>query len=208
LTIIEAEAERERLAAEAFDRIRSGNHWRDWTYVAQGFEVGRNRAMREAHTNEPVGRGYNTAFARWMDRTPWARKIDKATRNHCLWIADHLVEIEAWRETLAANQRDAWNHPTTVRRAYERAQRAAVARDQGEPVLSPMAALKAELVKVQEECDQWRRRAKEGGSLFDLHKDSAEGIGQLIADECSPTRAAKIARTILAKLKEKQVHAG
>ena len=58
--------------------------------------------MREAGTNEPVGRGYNAAFGRWMDRNAWARKIDKATRNHLLWIADHLPQIEAWRETLPA----------------------------------------------------------------------------------------------------------
>ena len=60
------DADRERLAAEAFERIRSGNHWRDWTYVAIGLQVGREKAMRDAHTNQPLGRTYNRAFADWM----------------------------------------------------------------------------------------------------------------------------------------------
>src|SRR5262245_56689174 len=110
--------EREQKAAEAFERIRQGQHWRDWKYVAQGFEAGRSRAMTEARTNRPFGSAYNKAFARWMDAHPWARQIDKATRNHLLWVADHLVDIENWRETLEPEQRDAWNHPTTVKRAY------------------------------------------------------------------------------------------
>ena len=100
----DVEAERERLAAEAFERIRSGQHWRDWTYIAQGLDVGCNRAMRESYSNRPIGRGYNEAFGRWMDKHPWARKIDKATRNHLFWVADHLTQIEAWRDTLPVNQ--------------------------------------------------------------------------------------------------------
>jgi hypothetical protein len=116
-------ADRERRAAEAFERIRSGNHWHDWTHVARGFEAGRERAMREARTNEPVGSRYNQAFSRWMAGLAWATAIDKATRNHCFWVIDLWPDIEAWRETLTATQRDKWNHPTTVKRQYERAHR-------------------------------------------------------------------------------------
>jgi hypothetical protein len=36
-----------------------------------------------------------------------------------LWAADHRSEIEAWRDTLAQNERDKMNHPTTLRRKYE-----------------------------------------------------------------------------------------
>ena len=107
------------------EHIRSGQHWRDWTLVAAGFAAGRARSMREAMTNQAIGRRYNEAFGRWMDRNPWSRKIDKGTRNHLLWIADNLPAVEAWRETLAANQRDAWNHPTSIKRHYEQAIRVA-----------------------------------------------------------------------------------
>lgn len=205
----DVEADRERLAEEAFGRIRKGNHWRDWTYLAQGFEVGRNKAMRETHTNQPIGRGYNEAFGRWMNARPWARGIDKATRNHLLWIADHLVEIEAWRETLAANQRDKWNHPTTVKKAYEAAMKHKVAQEKGETVRSPMAEIKASLIQAQEEAHKWQRRAEEGGSLFDLRRDTAQDIARVLVKQLSPAKAEQIARAIRQELKQqKPAHAG
>jgi hypothetical protein len=127
----EVAAEHERLAAEAFERIRTGQHFRDWVFVGYGLVAGRTRAMREVFTNEPKGRPYNEAFGRWMDRQPnqWPRKLDKATTAHCFWLIDHLPQVEAWRDRLAANQREVWNHPTTVRRNYERAERGQGARE-------------------------------------------------------------------------------
>ena len=206
----DVEAERERLAAEAFERIRSGQHWRDWTYVAQGLDVGRNRAMRETYSNQPAGRPYNEAFGRWMDAHPWARKIDKATRNHLFWVADHLTQIEAWRDTLPANQRDQWNHPTTVKRAYERAMRIATAKEEGKAVASPQAQMKAALIEAQEDRDKWRRRAEEGeGSLFDLRRDTPEDIARVLVEACTPSRIEKIVQAIRAELKrQKAAHAG
>jgi hypothetical protein len=205
----EIEAERERLAAEAFERIRSGNHWRDWTFIAAGFDVGRQRAMRAAFTNTPMGRGYNTAFSDWMQSRPWARAIDKATRNHLFWVHDHLPEIEQWRETLPANQRDAWNHPTTVKRAYERAMKVQSEREAGKPVLSPTEALKQELAQAQAECDRWKRQAEESGSLFDLRRDRPEDIARVLVEACPASRAESIARAILREVKrQKGAHAG
>ena len=152
--------EHERLAAEAFERIRTGQHWRDWTLVAAGLNAGRDRAMREAGTNQAMGRRYNEAMGRWMDRNPWSRKIDKATRNHLLWVADHLAQIEAWRETLAANQRDKLNHPTTIKRQYENAMRVAELAKAGAPAkLSPVAQYKEALAASQEEVEIWKKRA-------------------------------------------------
>ena len=201
--------ERERLAAEAFERIRTGQHWRDWTLVAAGFEAGRARAMREAGTNEAMGRRYNEAMGRWMDKNPWARKVDKATRNHLLWVADHLAQIEAWRETLAANKRDLWNHPTTIKRQYENAMRAAEIKKAGAPEqVSPMAQLKESLAASQEEVATWKKRAQEGGSLFDLHKDTAKDIARLIVSECTPSRVESLVREIRLEQKRRSAHAG
>jgi hypothetical protein len=203
------EAKREQAAAEAFERIRTGQHWRDWTMIAQGFEVGRNRAMREAYTNEPMGKRYNEAFKRWMDARPWARAIDKATRNHLLWVADNLVEIERWRETLAGNVRDRMNHPSVVKRNYERAMLTAEAEAAGEAVKSPMAQLKEALIESETERDKWKRRAEEGGSLFDLRRDTPEQIARVLVENVTPSRAEKIAQAIRAELKrQKAAHAG
>jgi hypothetical protein len=201
--------QRERQAAEAFERIRSGQHWRDWTYVAQGFEVGRERAMRESHSNRPYGRPYNEAFSRWMDRNSWSRKIDKATRNHLFWVADNLVAIEAWRETLAANQRDAWNHPTSVKRAFERAMLEKAEKEAGRaPLKSPMAQMKEALIEAQTQADRWKRQA-EKGSMFDLQRDTPEIIARVLVETITPSKAERIAQAIRAELKRaKQAHAG
>jgi len=204
----DVQAERLQMAAEAFARIRKGNHWRDWRYLAQGFEIGRNHAMRVAYTNEPVGRGYNTAFSRWMDdpqHRAWTRGIDKATRNHLLWAADHLTLIEAWRDTLASNQRDRLNHPTIVKRAYEAAHRAEVARAAGEPaVLSPMAQIKEALVKSQEENDRLRRQVEKQGSLFDLFNDTPEMIARTVVESLKENRVERITKAIHDELKKRK----
>jgi hypothetical protein len=114
---------KEELAAQAADRIKSGQHFVDWMMVGDGLQVGRNYAMRKAGTNVPKGRGYITAFGVWMDTRPWARELDNPTRNDLFWCVEHRSEIEAWRETLEQNERARINHPTVMKRRYEAAQR-------------------------------------------------------------------------------------
>src|SRR6516225_347371 len=115
----ETEERKEKQAAEAAERIKRGQHWLDWMYIAEGLEVGRTRAMRRAGINRPYGSGYNRAFGEWMNEHPWARDLDKPTRNHLFWCIDHRNDIEAWRETLAQNERLRLNHPTAMKRRYE-----------------------------------------------------------------------------------------
>ena len=202
-------AEHERQAAEAFERIQSGQHWTDCAPARGLLEAGRQRAMRESYSNQPAGSAYNKAFGRWMTAQGWPRKLDNPTRNHLLWVADHLAEIEGWRETLATNQRMSWNHPTTIKRRYERAMQARVAEEKGEVVQSPQAQMKALLIEAQEDADKWRRRAEEGGSMFDLQRDTPKDIGRIVVGRCSPTKAKAIADAIRAELKlQTQAHAG
>ena len=126
------EAHKEALAAEADERIKRGAHWEDWCFVADGFAVGRAKAMRAAGTNRPFGSPYTRAFKNWMAERPWAKNCDNATRAHLLWVADNRSEIEAWRAKLAQNERDKMNHPTTLRRKYDAAHKVA-AKDPNAP---------------------------------------------------------------------------
>jgi hypothetical protein len=71
----ESEERKEKDAAEAAERIKRGQHWLDWMYIAEGLEVGRMKAMRRAGTNRPIGWGYNKAFGDWLNERPWARAI-------------------------------------------------------------------------------------------------------------------------------------
>ncbi len=210
-------AELDRLAADAWHNIKSGQQWTHWRYLAQAFAAGREQAMREARTNDPYGPPYNKAFGRWMDdpvRRQWANDkvkgaVDKATRNHLLWCADHMSEIEAWRDTLAQNQRLLWNHPTTVKRQYERAHREVVTREKGEDVMSPAAKMKAALVEATEDAARWKRRAEEGGSLFDVRRDTPQQIARALVENCTASRCEAIAKAIRDEVKrQKQAHAG
>jgi hypothetical protein len=82
-------------SGDVAERIKRGQHWLDWMYIAEGLEVGRVKAMRRAGTNRPIGAAYNRAFGDWLNERPWARDIDKPTRNHLFWCADNRNAIEA-----------------------------------------------------------------------------------------------------------------
>ena len=56
-------------------------------------------------------------------------------------------------------------------------------------MLSPQAQMKAALIEAQEDADTWRRRAEEGGSMFDLQRDTPKDIGRIVVGRCSPTKA-------------------
>jgi hypothetical protein len=148
----EGEARKEALAAEASDRIRRKDwmhraSWVDWCLIADGLAVGRDEAMRRAKTNQPLGGAYSRAFAQWMAERLWASNIDKATRNHLLWVASHRSEIEAWRDTLTPLDRDMINHPTSLRRRWEAAHKPAEA----DPNAPKKATTREALVRLNEE---------------------------------------------------------
>ena len=179
-TETESDARKEKLAEEAEDRIRRGAHWTDWMYVADGFAVGRAKAMRAAGTNQPYGKAYTRAFGDWMRERPWAReeRIDKGTRSNLLWAADHRSEIEAWRDTLTQSERAKMNHPTTLRRRYDAAHKVAAV----DPKAPKRETDKEALVRRNTELEDENAKLKrDGGSLFTLdssHKMIAKIMGE------------------------------
>jgi hypothetical protein len=199
----ESEARKEALAAEADDRIKRGAHWDDWCFVADGFAVGRNKAMRRAGTNQPVGSAYNRAFGDWMAERSWAKNTDKATRNHLLWVADHRSEIEAWRATLSRSERDRINHPTTLRRKWDAAHRPNAADHK-----SPKKETKAEALQ-RENAELWdkvKRMERDGGSLFDLNQTPLKDIAKIMGEHMGLGRLTRLQQEIgkeIAALKDK-----
>jgi hypothetical protein len=83
--------EREVLAAdgERWKRMGAGAHLQDWLSFNNGLAIRRRLAMRLAHTNRPVGRGYNEMFstlnARGWDRH---RRQKRDDRVHCGHVAE------------------------------------------------------------------------------------------------------------------------
>lgn len=181
-------------AAAAAERIKGGQHWNDWIAIAEGLAVGRQKAMRRAGTNQPIGAVYNRAFGEWLDAHKWARDLDKATRNHCIWCADNRDAIERWRATLAENQRGMINHPTTTKRRYE-----ATTKDKAEP--GAPRETKAQLVERELEAmaierDKWKRAAEKDGSLFDLKNDTATIIAQIIGAHVTPYKLGELVKAL------------
>ena len=80
----------------------------------------------------------------------------------------------------------------------------------GEPVLSPMAQLKAALIESQESEARWKRRAEEGGSLFDLRTRYApRTIARVLVGQLTPSKLEAVLKEARAEQKRlKQAHAG
>jgi hypothetical protein len=203
-------ARKEALAAEASDRTRHAHRqdwmhrarWEDWCLIADGFAVGRVEAMRRAKTNQPHGRAYALAFARWMAERPWASNIDKATRNHLLWVAAHRSEIEAWRDTLTLLDRGEINHPTSLRRRWDDAHKPAGA----DPNAPKKATTREALVRLNEELRAEIARLKRmmieqgDGSLFDLRRASVDDIVDVMGGTVPLDRFESLQRSMTKKL--------
>lgn len=206
ITMDELNEQKERAAAEAWERIKSGHHWSDWRVIAEGLEVGRDKALHETNSNKPFGRAYTTAFKAWLDQRPWARELANPTRAHLFWYVDHAAAVETWRDTLASNQRMAWTHPTTVKRKFE--QMTAIKNPEKSEKLSSAAKQKLEIIRLQEENDQLKKRA-DGGSLFDLKRDRPEDIVRVIIDTVSNGKLKQIIKLLTEGYKNKySAHAG
>ena len=190
-------------------QIKRGDHWPYWLAVGEGLLTGRHLAMRRAGTNVPVGSAYSKAFGLWLDAHQWARDLDKATRNHAMWAADHRDAIERWRETLAENVRARINHPTTMKRAYEAAHQDAKAEKPASDTSTQN--LEREIERLAGEFAVWRKRIETQGSLFDLKQDKVEDVAHAIAGNVSFERLTSLQEALaveIARLKTEREQAG
>jgi hypothetical protein len=182
-------------AAAAADRLKRGQSWDDWLKIGVFLNIGRNKAMLRAGTNEPIGARYIKAFSEWMAQYAWIGDIDKATRTHAMWCVDHLDDLARLRENMGLTQRLAANHPTTMRRKWDKAQK----EQDKAPVEKKeprSAALERELEAVAAERDKWRHKAEKDGSLFDLKQDSTKIIAATIASNMSIYRLRELAKAL------------
>jgi hypothetical protein len=104
----------------AWRRIKKGQQrlWRDWTLViGPGLMKARAEAMAIAGTNQPKGRGYNTAMADLLHEYQ-VDDMGETARAHIFKIMEHYAEVEEWR----AKQKDPGdlNHPSRVWLKFQR----------------------------------------------------------------------------------------
>jgi hypothetical protein len=139
--------------------------------VGEALDIGRTECMRLAYTNEPRGRAYNEAFSKWLTENGFA-DIDKGTRSRLAEIMANRPAIEAWRATLASNERQRTNHPNSIWRKWQVSH--TMPKGEGEPGVSTTDRLKLENVQLQEEVARIRANGGEAVSP----KDSAPNIAR------------------------------
>jgi hypothetical protein len=192
------------LGQAAWHRLKKGSTFEDWKQVGAAHVLahvlGRTAAMREAHVNKPEGRNYNAAFGRWQERCGF-EDLDKAARSRLFEMMDHLAKIEAWRATLTVTQRLDLNHPTSVVRRWKVA--TAKPKEADEHRSSPVQKLKDTIVDLQEQNDRMRREIADGGGDLWAPEDRPRDIAKIILSKLTKAKAEKVAREILAALKEK-----
>jgi hypothetical protein len=192
------EARIEREAEAAAKHLKSGQQWADWLAIGRLMVVGRNKAMLRGGTNEPIGARYNKAFGEWLDQRQWLRDIDKATRVHAMWCVDHLDDLERLRENMGQTKRESANHPTTMRRWWERQQREGGDKPATKKETKAQK-IERELEAVSAERDKWKREAEKDGSLFDLKQDPAPMIAKVIVAHVTPYKVNEILKALTAE---------
>jgi hypothetical protein len=185
-------------AADAADRLKRGQSWDDWLKIGVFLNIGRNKAMMRAGTNEPIGARYIKAFSEWMALYAWIGDIDKATRTHAMWCVDHLDELAKLRENMGLTQRMTCNHPTTMRRRWDKAQKE-LDKAPAEKKETRAQKVERELEAMSAERDKWRHKAEKDGSLFDLKNDSTKIIASVIVQNMSPHRLRELMKALEAE---------
>lgn len=194
----------EREADAALERIQRGQSWEDWRKVAELFTHGRKLAMLHGHANKPEGKGYNLCFSSWLDQHPKLRSIDKATRNHAMQCFDKIAEIDAWRVTLADNQRQTINHPTTVLRRFTASQRENAGDKVGEKKQTEREALRDANAELEGQVAKLKRTIEQSGeNLFSL-SDTAKNMAIVLAGNLSTGKLGELAKEIANELTKKR----
>lgn len=163
--------------------------------IGPAIMVGRQWAMRQAHTNQPQGQRYATAFQIWRKQRPNIAKLDQNTVTDLLWLLDDPERLEVLadlRQPSAVNAISPTASPITCRQRVRKeiARRAKLAdaqagNDVPEAPLSPMeklkrdnAELKGLLADAQERLEHLE--GKVDGGMFDLKRDKFEDIKAVI----------------------------
>ena len=130
--------------------------------IGRAFEAMQIEAMLRSHSNNPIGKRYNDAYALLEKPVPELARINKTDRNQFIWCWQQHAALQRWWDSKAQNQRDRWNHPDAVKRHY--------LADHGEPKQappgsakpgSPIEKWKAQVARLQEELDTMRSKNRQ-----------------------------------------------
>jgi hypothetical protein len=113
---------RGRRGAAALKRLERGDDFVSWRAIALDFSDGRQWAIGESGTSDHRSRAYRAAIARWKARNPWADdpKLAHPVSSYLYWWADHVADVDAYRDGLTDAEKTGFNHPSTIYKAFHR----------------------------------------------------------------------------------------
>jgi hypothetical protein len=196
---------------ERWKKMGAGAHLDEWLAYGPGLMIRRRLAMKLAYTNKPEGRGYTAAYGRLMlhDGMDWKDNTVKTSMTAVLWLHDdpeRMSILREIRETMTPGERSRLNSPISARQRVENVLKARVGGTEESVRQSPVANLKrrnAELERSLAHAEEKLAAAEaRDGSLFDLKRDKAEHIVQVIVSTVTEPRAKAIANGILAAYKK------
>ena len=186
-----------REGREAWRRVCTS--WNDWKKVGAAFVIGRTTAMRDAHTNVPKGRGYNAAFRAWQKKHDFEGLDDTGDQTRLFRCMEHLAEIEPWLAK-PENKKLRLNHPSTIWRRWQASLKPPASDDEKKP--SHVQKLNNSIAALQEENDRMKREIMRGGGDLWTPEDRPKDIARIIVGKLTKAKAEKVAREILAAVKE------
>jgi hypothetical protein len=173
-------------ASDAAARIKKGANLLDWFAVGAGFDVGVRQALEVA--NDKKCKLYQNAFHQWMILHPWTgeENFDKTTRKHAIWLHDHKAEVEAFLKAgFDTHKRQKMNHPTTVRRAYDKVYNPKKKKEK-EPEQEMGVITEEELQALYKERDALKREVAQLQKLIDEREWTAKDEPQPKEEETPP----------------------
>ena len=168
--------------------------------IGFAFEQWQLEAMDRSHSQNPVGKRYNDAYAALARPAPELTKVNKTDRNQYIWCWQYHETVAAWWSTVAQNQRDRWNHPDAVKRHYL----AAHGGDKEPRPVDPNEPVKETLreanVRLQERVDTLERQARSADNVSEGRdwdwKDTPKDIAAALF-KINPTKVVQIAAEVM-----------
>jgi hypothetical protein len=191
-----------RRAQEALKRVSCS--FDDWLDIAAAVQAGRTEAMRTAGINRPSGKRFAKAMAAWLHEHA-LDGIDKGVRSRLLECLKHRAEITKWRNDPKNAERQRFNHPNRVFEEWKKCKAEQAGFDLNDlKKPSAVARLKQVNIELQEKLYRAERElARGGGDLWDKD-DRAEDIAEIMVAKLTSNKAELVARSILAKLRERK----
>lgn len=193
----------------------AGAHLDEWLAYGPGLLIRRRLAMRVAFTNRPEGKGYTRAYAQLMqhDGLDWRDGTVKTSLTAVLWLHDdpeRMSMLQEMRSAMSPGERARLNSPISARQRVEKVLKARAGAGEETVRTSTLSILKRQLAEKDRENEHLRERlaSAEDGSLFDLSRDHADDIVQVIVSKATPHKAKAIASGINKALRERMAPAG